>query len=90
MDLNLQQMPCFCSRMVFLCFWRYEGWLNRALGQLGCMEDENKVCFGLCLQEMKVGLSLQGFFYVKQKMCVMCQRPVQAILYAANKNLAPL
>ena len=67
MDLNLQQMPCFCSKVVFWCIRRYEGWKSRVLGQLGCMEDENKVCFGSSLQEVKVVYVLQSFFKCKQR-----------------------
>ena len=66
MELKLQGMPCFCSKVVFWCIRRYEGWLSRVLGQLGCVEDEYKVCLSLCLQEMKVGSVLQCFLFLKQ------------------------
>ena len=56
--------PVFAARW---CFGRYEGWLSRALGQLGCMEDEYKVCLSSGLQEVKVFLVLKCFFFLKPR-----------------------
>ena len=87
MDLNLQQMPCFCSKVVFWCIMRYEGWKSRVLGQLGCMEDENKVCFGSGLQEVKVVYVLQSCFNYKQESGSVQCRPVPSLMYAATFSL---
>ena len=84
MELKLQGMPCFCSKRVFWCFLRYERWFSRVLGQFGSMEDVHKVCSGLCLQEVEVGVLLQCFFKVKQRSVSCDTSQYNALMYAAS------
>ena len=56
MSCGIQVAECalFCHKIVIFCVWMDEGLFGRALGQLGSVKCEDKVCLGWSLQECVV------------------------------------